>query len=359
MTRSINYKFIGYWEGYPEKNAAGVDQRPLPLNEIPDYFTHVPIAFCAPIKAKATDRLATTWDFDSSFVYTRAEILQWVVELKRKRGDAQKILLSVMDTPDIHWSTDVNIPAFAKNIAKDIYLYGLDGVDIDAESGMTGDYAGTFILLIQSIREELDVLALVYPALSKKIISYTCYTGSDSDRQILAATKDHIEYLTTMAYWDNTAAAIALLQEYAGWIGSPQKVGYGVECPPQGTNLADAILVAEWLKANNSSIIMLWSATRDVTAVSGLSDGAYAKAMLAILSNLLFTEKFMLLPALADDPKEEPKEEPTEIDTGCFSLLSSKVKSLFCCFRGCRTSAHGIEDYKQYKSPKAILYPKI
>lgn len=364
MTLSIDYKLIGYWEGYPEKDTAGVDQRPFPLNQIPDYFTHIPIAFCAPVKENTADKLATTWAFDSSFIYTKTQILEWVTELKTNRGDTQKILLSLMDTPDTHWSTDVDIPAFAKNLARDIYLYNLDGVDIDAESGMSGDYVGTFVLLIQSLREQFDVLALLHPELPKKIISYTCYTASDNDHQILKQTKDSLEYLTTMAYWDNTPAAKDLFYTYADWIGSRKKVGIGFACPPQGTNLSSVIETTQWLEKEGYTIAMLWSSTRDIQAVSGLPSETYGRTILAIfnkslltfLTTFLITQKNMLEPIITEPTTVYTKAElpagSIEKPMGCFEYLCTGVQSLFCCLWSHR--GRTFDDaavYKPYASP--------
>ena len=41
-----------------------------------------------------------------------------------------------MDTPSTHWYPDVDIDAFAQNIAKSCDEYDIEGIDVDAESGI-------------------------------------------------------------------------------------------------------------------------------------------------------------------------------------------------------------------------------
>ncbi|MBP9722311.1 MAG: hypothetical protein KBD64_04035 [Gammaproteobacteria bacterium] len=338
----VQYRFVTYWEGYPEDDASGKKIRPFPLNEISDQATHVPIAFCAPAKAHPDDPLATTWEFDDSFVYTKAQILAWIAELKTKRGDSQKILLSFQDTPDIHWYPNVDLAAFAKNLAKDIYAYGIDGVDIDAESGMGENknrkgfigprhkddpYVPTFIKLITLLRTELDSLAVLHPKIPAKIISYTCYTQSDYDKQILAVTKNCIEYLMTMAYWDTLSADIVLFQTYAEMIGDSSKIGIGVACQPSGTDMATVKAVGKWLVLNNYRSMMLWSATRDL-------DGTYGNTIVEILSppknKLQLSLDADVIFAEMETPVYYPK--PTwDFLSLQLSLVSAGLKSLCCC----------------------------
>ena len=107
-----NVHITAYWEGYTEQGCS------FPLNKIPCNVDYIPIAFIQPVKdPKSSSKLATTWAFDDQFVYTADQIRGWIDEVNA-RGTNQKILLSIMDTPNVHWYPDVDIDTFAQNIAK-------------------------------------------------------------------------------------------------------------------------------------------------------------------------------------------------------------------------------------------------
>eukprot|EP01084_Bolivina_argentea_P089619 161670_1 len=261
----------GYWEGYTEEN-----QDPFPLNKVPETVNYISIAFIMPVK-KTGDKLATDWDFDDSFIYTKAAIKKWVKEINQ-RGTNQKVLLSILDTPTCHWYPDVNIDEFAKNISASVEEWGLGGIDVDAESGMddpSEQYVKTFVNLIKSLKKYMS---------SEKVISYTCYTESSFDTDIIKQCKDDINYINTMAYWNNTDGQIALYNHYAQCIGDPNKVGIGCKAGNGGdsTSLDTVKGVAEWYK-NNDSItkkrMMLWSLTRDIKEITRLDDETYLSAM--------------------------------------------------------------------------------
>lgn len=284
-----------YWEGYSE---AGIN--PYPLNEVPDSVKYITIAFVQPVVAsnnakrkfrnikkilfgnKKTEQSkdqATTWAFDSTFVYSTQQIKQWIQEINA-RETGQKVLFSLLDTPDVHWYPNVNIPEFAKNVAATVKEWNLGGVDIDAESGMDdSQYVASFVQLISCLREEMG---------PNKLIIYTCYTESDFDQQILAQTKDKINILNTMAYWDDLSGMQQLFNHYAKQIGNPNKVGLGVKAgdqnnDPSTTPLNTVRSVAQWLKSSGYKRMMLWSLTRDVKSITHQNNEQWLHTMLTNL----------------------------------------------------------------------------
>jgi len=71
------------------------------------------------------------------------------------------VLLSLMDTPSTHWN-NVDIPAFVQNVKAEVIdgEWGLNGIDIDLESGMPADaWAQTFINLIGEFRRVLGPIS--------------------------------------------------------------------------------------------------------------------------------------------------------------------------------------------------------
>eukprot|EP01084_Bolivina_argentea_P029923 55515_1 len=258
----------GYWEGYSEQS-----QDPFPLNQVPRTVSTIPIAFIMPIKEHESDPLATQWAFDTQIIYTPDQVKQWVQEINN-RDTNQQVLLSILDTPEIHWYPDVDIDQFAQNIATSVEEWGLGGIDVDAESGMSDpsqQYVKTFVHLIKSLRKYLS---------SSKIITYTCYTQSEWDTQIISQCKDDIEHINTMAYWNGTEAQIGLYQHYANDIGDANKVGIGVSAGDgvSSTTLDTVKGVANWLRDNNDikqKRMMLWSLTRDIKEITTTDNCIY------------------------------------------------------------------------------------
>jgi len=216
---------------------------------------------------------AIEWAFDTQIMYSSDQIKKWVQDIN-DRGTNQKVLLSILDTPETHWYPDVDIDEFAQNISKSVNEWGLGGIDVDAESGMidpSNHYVSTFVHLIKSLRRYLS---------SDKIISYTCYTQSSYDTNIISQCQEDIDYINTMAYWNDTDGQIALYQHYAKAIGDADKVGVGVKAGNGGdsTNIDTVKDVANWFRDNNAikqKRMMLWSLTRDIKPITTKVNGAY------------------------------------------------------------------------------------
>eukprot|EP01083_Nonionella_stella_P225345 801245_1 len=280
---------VGYWQGY-----ACDSINPYPLNQIPETVKYIPIAFAKPVfkpefnseKNKFTKEnesigpLCNTWTFDNGkdpdpFLYSTEQIKQWVNDINN-RGTDQLVLLSLMDTAKNHWYPNVDIELFAQNVAKSVNEWGLGGVDIDAESGMpTRKYVETFTKLIKCLRQEMG---------ETKIISYTCYTQSSYDTDILSACKQDINFLNTMAYWDSTNAQISLFEHYAKCIGNPNKVAIGCKAGnypnESATSIETVKQCAAWCQTNGYKRMMLWSLTRDVKQITHMKNGEYLDTML-------------------------------------------------------------------------------
>ncbi len=256
-------ELIGYWEGYSEQNVL-----PYPLNQVPTNVTYIPIAFIAP----SSDGVHWSPGI-STQTYDLSQIQEWTSEIAQ-RQTGQQVLFSLMDTPTTHWN-QINIDAFAPNIALTVIEWnGLAGVDIDAESGMDPlVFADTYIHLIKALRNALG---------PNKTITYVTYLEGNNPETILSYTRDDLDLVSTMAYWDNLSEAQQLFQYYANIVGSPEKIVPGVAC--MQTSLTTVDQIGSWLKSIGQNKMMLWSLTQDVTAITGQPDSFWLESMYNSLS---------------------------------------------------------------------------
>ena len=223
---------IGYWGGYFDSN--------ITLNKTPNYFNYIILAFAGPTKENTL-----TTEFLCS-VYKPEKIIQWIKELQSK---GQKVLVSIIDSPSTHWD-QVDIPKFAQS-AKEILIdqWGVDGFDIDAESGMQNNYVSNFMLLATELKK----------VLGNKILTYTCYTGTDGpDGEILTHVKEHISWINLMAYFISTSEYIDLYQNYNKIIPN---VTIGVKAGSEFTLLPEVVDLCKWNP--NKYGMMLWTINRD------------------------------------------------------------------------------------------------
>jgi chitinase len=222
----------GYWGGYFDSQ--------ITLDKTPLYFNYVTLAFCNPNSDSTliTDFLCTKYD--------PQQIKTWIKELQNK---GQKVLVSIIDSPTTHWD-QVDIPKFAQS-AKEILIddWGVDGFDIDAESGMQNNYISNFILLITELKKVLN----------QKILTYTCYTGTDGpDGEILNHTKELISWINLMAYFISYEDYISLYQDYNKIIPN---VTIGVKAGIEYTLLPEVKKLTLWNP--NKFGMMLWTINRD------------------------------------------------------------------------------------------------
>ena len=225
-----------YWGGYfssPKQT----------LDKCPKYVNVVILAFIGPLPDSTVE---------TSFLcskYSKTQIKEWVKEVQ-SRGT--KVLMSILDTPQTHWNkVDFNI--FGDSLREVMEEWGVDGFDIDAESGMPCNvFAEKFIELINCVRNVIG---------NDKFLTYTCYTGEAGyDGEILSKTKDKIDLLQTMAYFDNFETMRDLYNYYSQFMKN--NICIGVKAGnPGGTSLKEVIKICNW--NSNKKGIMLWTMNRD------------------------------------------------------------------------------------------------
>jgi hypothetical protein len=246
-------RFTGYWGGYFDS--------PLTLDLTPTSMDVVTLAFAGPI---GNSTMETTYLCSK---YDEETIISWARALK-ERG--QKVTMSLLDTPETHWHV-VDKQVFAESAYEiAIERWGLDGFDIDAESGMPDTViAQNFVDLTHALRTKLG---------NKRILSYTCYTGiSGPDGDILPKIQHQIDYVQLMAYFDDTFGMKSLFNSYAT-LFPPEKIYIGVKAGCQGTGLDEVAELCQWKKQTKGGV-MLWTANRDFPTFTGRPPWTWAETI--------------------------------------------------------------------------------
>jgi hypothetical protein len=265
-------KITAYWEGYAEMGMGRREIQPYLPEEINTSVDTVIIAFLAPAPPKKPNKRSTNWSFGISDATYNSELIRRSVLQLKKSNPKIKILFSLMDTPTTHW-TNVDINSFVLNLRPLVTDWNLDGFDIDGESGMDiTKFSATFIQLIKTLRS-------YFP---DKIVTYTCYTQSEFDQQIITSCKDDINMIHTMAYMDFFTEMQNLFNWYASIIGNPSKVSIGVCC---NTSRSEIQQLGTWLKSISNLRMMLWSLTQDVPQITGYPKDTWFNTIYTSLSN--------------------------------------------------------------------------
>ena len=238
-------KFTAYWGGYFDS--------PLTLDLTPSCVDIVSLAFSGPL---ADSTLETTYLCSK---YPDVEIIDWARKLQ-ERG--QKVTMSLLDTPQTHWH-QVNKLTFAESVKEIVFeKWNLDGLDIDAESGMPDTvFVLNFVDLISTLRK---VNGGKFP------MSYTCYTGINGpDKEIINLVKNKIDFIQLMAYFDDTSSMKSLFMDYAT-IFPEDKINIGVKAGKQSgcTPIPEVINLSQW-KKNTKGGMMLWTLNRDYPSFTG------------------------------------------------------------------------------------------
>jgi len=244
--------FDGFWAGF-EDPALGAPT----LIDTPRFVNTVTLAFTGPADNN-------TYSTNYLCKYYPAEAIQTWVKQLQDRG--QRVLLSVYDNPDHPWAK-VDIPVFVEN-AMPIIMdeWGVDGVDIDGESGAaTGE---DFIEVLQEFRKALGPVGS-----PKSILTLDTFAFSEQDRQIITAVKDELDWINLMAYFRSFDSMVSLFEQYATLI-DPSKITIGVK-PGKGwadqhTDLAEVKRLAAYQpKGATKKGMMLYTLSRDIPHFTG------------------------------------------------------------------------------------------
>jgi chitinase len=211
--------------------------------------------------------------------YSPDQIKKWINTCHRK---GTKVYVSLLDTPDVHWN-QIDLVKYAKNLNKFMNEWNLDGIDVDVESGMTGNYVETFVNLINNLKKFNNVP-----------ITYTCYTGTQGpDGNILNQIKDKIDYIQLMAYFDNFDGMVDLYNDYKTIMGD--NIIIGVKSgKPEGTSLDEVVKLCHW--NSNKKGIMLWTVNRDTNFYTGHDLLTWTQTIHENLQNTTFSkiQKFFI-----------------------------------------------------------------
>ncbi|SRR6266404_1715149 len=257
--------FNGYWQGYqPGGNDLGIT---------PDYVNKITLFVAGPSpdgKSLGTNYLCSK--------YTAKQQIAWAQQLQK---NGVEVLMCVMDTPSTHWN-NVDISAFVQNF-KDVAIdgeWGLNGVDIDLESGMPGgDYNQTFISLIQEFRKVLGPIGATNSngqCVSR--ISVAAYQPQ-LEGPVLKVVGSDLDWLNTMAYGDTAAGTESLAAGYFKYV-SQVNMGIGVMYQDGlSTDLNDVELIAKYAGQNANYGMMQFPLNNDCEQISKNPQWTWASAI--------------------------------------------------------------------------------
>jgi len=261
----------GYWLGY-QANGNTLDQTP-------SYFNTVTLFVAAPT---ASNELGVNYLCSA---YPQTQQIAWVQQLQ---SQGTEVLMSLMDTPTVHWN-DIDITAFAQNVVATAINgpWGLNGIDIDLESRMPGAvWAYTFEQLISAFRTALGPLGQTNKnGQVNSRLSVAAYNPG-GEEPVLKAVGNQLDWLNTMAYPDNAAENEQLFKTYSKWVA---QINLGVAVPPQPNNdytpLANVQPIAQYAAATSNCGMMEFALNNDCPYYnSGEPQWAWASAIEAGLT---------------------------------------------------------------------------
>ena len=258
-----------YWGGYFKNNI----KYPQTLDMTPEYIDIVILAFIGPLKNSSVE---TTF---LCSVYSKKQIKEWICECQNKNI---KVFFSILDTPETHWN-QIDLKLFAKNLKQLMDEWNIDGIDIDAESGMEiNDYIDSFINLATYIKNEIK---------SKPLI-YTCYTGIDGpDGKILSVIHNKIEFIQLMAYFDDYNEMINLYNDYKKIMNDNIVIGVKAG-EPDITPIDEVKQLCLWNK--NKKGIMLWTINRDTPQYTNMPLLSWASTIHQTISKPILLNLFAI-----------------------------------------------------------------
>lgn len=250
---------VTYWGGY-------FNSPNQTLDKIPDGIDIVNLAFCNPINNKLNPRFLCS-------VYSEKIIKGWV---KKVQSRGIKVMASIIDESSCFWD-QVDMKIFIPSVLEFVNQWGLDGIDIDGESGATpiSSRVKSFIELANLIRNILP---------DDKILTYTCYLGMNSqDGSILKGIYKSIDWINTMAYFYDFEGMTELYNDYRTLMGD--KITIGVKAGKEFTDLDEVKKLTLWKPKNGQKLgMMLWTLNRDNPNFTGQPEWTWTKT---ILENLL------------------------------------------------------------------------
>ena len=261
---SMNKIFNGYWMGYqPGGNI---------LSATPNYVNKVTLFVAAPGPDSALD---TNYLCKA---YSKEQQIEWARQLQKQ---GTEVVMSLMDTSTTHWN-NVDIPAFVQNFKAEVIdgEWGLNGVDIDLESGMpSGVWAQTFTSLIQEFRGVLGPKGTTNSngqCVSR--ISVAAYRPS-LEQPILQAAGADLDWLNTMAYWNNASSNESMFNGYLKYVAQVN-MGIGVDYQDgQSTDINQVELMAKYAATTANCGMMEFALNNDCEQYSQQPQWTWASAI--------------------------------------------------------------------------------
>jgi len=249
IQESTNKMLNGYWMGFQGKGNT--------LDQTPEYFNKATLFVAAP-GPESTVRTSYLCS-----VYSKEQQIAWAQQLQ-SRGT--EVVMCLLDTPSTHWN-QIDIPTFVQNFKQEVIdgEWGLNGVDIDLESKMPLEvWAPTFTTLIQEFRKVLGPIGSTdsngKPNARVSVVAYQ----TTKEQPILEAVGPELDWLDTMAYWNDLPANQKLFDFYSTYV-SQVNLGIGVayDNTHASTPLVAVQQTAQFAGATNGCGMMQYSLNSD------------------------------------------------------------------------------------------------
>jgi hypothetical protein len=257
--------FNGYWLGFQADGN--------PLGATPSYVNTVTLFVAAPAqdrKSLGTNYLCSGHPCDQQ--------IAWVHQLQ---AQGTEVLMSLLDTPHAQWD-EVDIPAFVRNVKEQVIdsPWGLNGVDIDLESGMpSGMWTASFRSLIQEFRSQLGPKGVTNS--SGRVVSRLSVVAYRPrlEKALLEDVGQELDWLNTMAYWQDLSASQQMFKTYRQWVDQVN-IGIGVSYQRgQSTSLNTVRAIARWAGQTENCGMMQYALNNDCPQFTNQPEWTWASAI--------------------------------------------------------------------------------
>lgn len=152
-----NHDLVGYWHNWNDVNAPYIQ-----LDQVDSRYTVIELAFATPV---------STTDMTMQFSPTMVSTPTLLTQIQTLQSLGKKVLISVGGaTSTIDLSTTANKSAFITSMTAIINQYGLDGLDLDIESGASILASGSIVSpsataqinLIDAVKQIMQTYRITY-----------------------------------------------------------------------------------------------------------------------------------------------------------------------------------------------------
>lgn len=238
--------FNAYWSGHLDTT--------IKLKNIPEYIDFITLSFASP-ENNAVNIEYLCSQYDESLLISEIKLLQ---------ENGKRVLLSIVDNPDNQWDK-IDIKEFTKNLNEKILFWGLNGIDIVAESSMNNDvYSSKFIELINTISNICG---------NEIYITYSCnYDNKKLDADVLSNISSDIDWVNILSFKDPSSPIEEMYNYY--YIFVKDRICICIKADEDSISIEQLELISK--SYPNKMGMALWTINRDTNIFTQKEDLIYA-----------------------------------------------------------------------------------